>query len=153
MMLKEILRKEAIVTDMKAVTKKEAIEELVAKICSLNAISEQEQITDNILKREKLGSTGMGHGIAIPHCKLDDIDTILVAVGISKEGIDFQSLDGEPVHIFFMLIAPSQSAGPHLKALARISRLLRDEYFCRSLRNTADVGSVYNIIISDDERL
>jgi len=152
-MLKEILRKEAIVTDMKAVTKKEAIEELVAKICSLNAISEQEQITDNILKREKLGSTGMGHGIAIPHCKLDDIDTILVAVGISKEGIDFQSLDGEPVHIFFMLIAPSQSAGPHLKALARISRLLRDEYFCRSLRNTADVGSVYNIIISDDERL
>ncbi|MBN1493281.1 MAG: PTS sugar transporter subunit IIA [Candidatus Omnitrophica bacterium] len=152
MQLKNVLKKEAILIDMKATTKEDAIEELVSLVCSTYGIKGKKELIDNVIKREKLGSTGMGQGIAIPHCKYDKIDNIYLAIGISREGIDFKALDGEAVYIFFILIAPTASAGPHLKALARISRLLRDEYFCRSLRNSKDVKTVYNIVISDDEK-
>jgi nitrogen PTS system EIIA component len=152
MQLKEILKKEAITIDLKASTKEEVIKELVSLVADMYAIKGKKELIENVTKREKLGSTGMGQGIAIPHCKYDKIDNIYLAIGISKEGVDFKALDGEPVYIFFILIAPSTSAGPHLKALARISRLLRDEYFCRSLRNANTAQAVYNIVISDDEK-
>jgi nitrogen PTS system EIIA component len=152
MQLKEILKKEAITIDLKAATKEEVIKELVSLVSDVYAIKGKKELIENVTKREKLGSTGMGQGIAIPHCKYDKIDNIYLAIGISKEGMDFKALDGEPVYIFFILIAPSTSAGPHLKALARISRLLRDEYFCRSLRNANTAQAVYNIVISDDEK-
>ncbi len=152
MQLKEILRKEAILIDLKATTKDEVIKELVELVADTYGIKGKKELVENVIKREKLGSTGMGQGIAIPHCKCEKLENIFLAIGISKEGIDFKALDGEPVYIFFILVAPSTSAGPHLKALARISRLLRDEYFCRSLRNAPSAQAVYNIVVSDDEK-
>ncbi len=104
------------------------------------------------MSRESLGSTAIGQGIAIPHAKSDCVEKLVAAFGISRKGIDFDSLDGEPAHIFFLLVAPQDSAGPHLKALARISRLLKDKYFRDSLRNSPDDKAVVKIISQEDEK-
>ncbi|HLD82322.1 MAG TPA: PTS sugar transporter subunit IIA, partial [Candidatus Omnitrophota bacterium] len=98
------------------------------------------------------GSTAIGQGIAIPHAKSDCIDKLIAAFGLSKKGIDFDSLDAEPAYIFFLLVAPQDSAGPHLKALARISRLLKDKYFRDSLRACTDDKSILKIIAGEDEK-
>lgn len=152
MMLKEILKEQAVTIRLAARTKDDVINELVALLADVYKLEKKDIIAESIRKREKLGSTGMGQGIAIPHCKCEHIDRTYLAIGISKDGVDFKALDGEPVHIFFILVAPSVAAGPHLKALARISRLLRDEYFCRSLVNAPDAKMVYKIVITDDEK-
>ena len=104
------------------------------------------------MARESLGSTAIGQGIAIPHAKSDCVERLVSAFGLSAKGVDFDSLDGEPAHIFFLLVAPQDSAGPHLKALARISRLLKDKYFRDSLRSCTDDKSVIKIIIQEDEK-
>lgn len=153
MFLKEILDEKAIATDIKARDKEEAIVELSDLLCKAYGLKNKEKISEAIAKREKLGSTGMGHGIAIPHCKIEGIDRLYLGIGISKSGLDFKALDGESVYLFFILIAPASEAGPHLKALARISRLLRDEYFCRSLRNTPSAKNIFQIVITDDEKV
>ena len=105
------------------------------------------------MAREALGSTAIGQGIAIPHGKCSFVDKLVGCIGISKMGIDFDSLDGEPSHIFFMLIAPVESAGPHLKTLARISRLLKDKFVRDSLQNAPDEQTMMNIIQQEDARL
>ncbi len=151
MMLREILSEKAIQMNLVASKKEEAIEALAVLLCQAYNLTIQREVVEEISKREKLGSTGMGHGIAIPHCKLKGIDKIYLGIGISRQGIDFKALDGEPVHIFFVLIAPADSTGPHLKVLARISRLLRDEYFCRSLIQSPSVKNIYQMVLSDDE--
>jgi len=150
MRIEEILEKKAINSNMVFTDKDQAIEGLVAFLCDTYGIEDKEVIVKGIKKREQLGSTGMGQGIAIPHCKHAAIDRLYLAVGICKEGVDFKALDGEKVHIFFMLIAPADSAGPHLKALARISRILRDEYFCRSLIGAKSEQMLYNIVVAED---
>ncbi len=104
------------------------------------------------MSREALGSTAIGQGIAIPHAKSDCMTKLVAAFGLCKKGIDFDSLDGEPAYIFFLLLAPQDSAGPHLKALARISRLLKDKYFRDSLRASVDADSVIKIISQEDEK-
>jgi PTS system nitrogen regulatory IIA component len=105
-----------------------------------------------LMAREVLGSTAIGQGVAIPHAKADCVDKLVAAFGLSKKGIDFDSLDGEPAYIFFLLVAPQDSAGPHLKALARISRLLKDKYFRDGLRASADDKAVIKIITQEDEK-
>jgi PTS system nitrogen regulatory IIA component len=90
--------------------------------------------------------------VAIPHAKSDCVDKLVAAFGISKRGVDFDSLDGEPAYIFFLLVAPQDSAGPHLKALARISRLLKDKYFRDSLRAALDDKTIIKIINEEDEK-
>jgi PTS system nitrogen regulatory IIA component len=104
------------------------------------------------MAREALGSTAIGQGIAIPHAKSDCVDKLVAAFGLSKKGVDFDSLDGELAYIFFLLVAPRDSAGPHLKALARISRLLKDKYFRDTLRTCVDEKSVIKIITQEDEK-
>ncbi|MCM8780929.1 MAG: PTS sugar transporter subunit IIA, partial [Candidatus Omnitrophica bacterium] len=110
------------------------------------------KLIEAIMAREALGSTAIGQGVAIPHAKSDCVSKLVATFGLSKKGIDFDSLDGEPVYIFFLLIAPQDSAGPHLKALARISRLLKDKYFRDSLRTCTDVESIIKIITQEDEK-
>ena len=105
------------------------------------------------MAREALGSTAIGQGIAIPHGKSDSVDNIVGALGISKQGIDFDSLDGEPAYIFFLLVAPIDSAGPHLKALARISRLLKDKFIRDSLKSVTDEKTMLKIVQQEDVRL
>ena len=102
------------------------------------------------MAREVLGSTGIGQGVGIPHGKSENIKNLVAAFGLSKEGVDFESLDGEAAHIFFLLLAPEDSAGPHLKALARISRLLKDRYVRGALKNAKSEKDIIKIINDED---
>jgi len=104
------------------------------------------------MNREALGSTAIGQGIAIPHAKSDSVGKLVAAFGLSNKGVDFDSLDGEPAYIFFLLVAPQDSAGPHLKALARISRLLKDKYFRDTLRACEDDKAIIKVITQEDEK-
>ena len=104
------------------------------------------------MAREALGSTAIGQGVGIPHAKSECVNKLVAGFGISQKGVDFDSLDGEKVYIFFLLIAPIDSAGPHLKALARISRLLKDKYFRDSLKECKDEKSILKIILQEDDK-
>jgi PTS system nitrogen regulatory IIA component len=154
MKIMEFLLKDAINTDIKSTEKEDVIKELVDTLINASAVekSHRNKMIESLLARESLGSTAIGQGIAIPHAKCDAVKNLIAAFGLSKKGVDFDSLDGEPVYIFFLLAAPQDSAGPHLKALARISRLLKDKYFRDSLRNCQDAQSVITIITQEDEK-
>lgn len=115
-------------------------------------ISNVEAAVAVILEREKLGSTGIGEGIAIPHGKMKGIDRILCAFGRSKEGVDFDAIDKKPVHIFFLLLAPEDSAGLHIQMLSRISRILRDPSFRKHLTEQGDDRGLYADIVKEDEK-
>ena len=150
----EFLSKKAIITDIKPTKKEEVIKELVDALINAGEIEKRNRnkLFDALMVRESLGSTAIGQGVAIPHAKLDCVEKLVAAFGISKKGVDFDSLDGEPAYIFFLLLAPQDSAGPHLKALARISRLLKDKYFRDSLRASEDDKSIIKIISQEDEK-
>ena len=154
MKIMDFLSKKAILTDVKSTKKEEVIKELVDVLVDAGEIEKRHRnkLIDALQAREALGSTAIGQGIAIPHAKSKCVEKLVAAFGLSKKGIDFDSLDGEPVYIFFLLVAPQDSAGPHLKALARISRLLKDKYFRDSLRACADDKSVVKIISQEDEK-
>ena len=136
MKIVEFLEDGAVSCTLKATTKEDAIRELVGILVKTGSIKDKDVSTliQILLDREALGSTGIGQGVAIPHGKADCVNRVVGAVSISRTGLNFDSLDGEPVHIFFLLVAPKDSAGPHLKALARISRLLKEKHFRDSLR-------------------
>lgn len=154
MQIMDFLSKKAIITDIKATKKEDVIKELVEALIESGDIEKRSRnkLIDALMTRESLGSTAIGQGIAIPHAKADCVTKLIAAFGLSKKGVDFDSLDGEPAHIFFLLLAPQDSAGPHLKALARISRLLKDKYFRDTLRNSTDDKSVIKIISQEDEK-
>ena len=137
MKILDFLDEKAISADLKSTDKESLIGELVGLLVSSRAVTNARDIVKILSERESLGSTGIGQGIAIPHGKSSKISKMVGAMGISKRGVDFEALDGEPVYVFFLLLAPSDSAGPHLKALARISRLLKDKYFRDSLKNAS----------------
>jgi PTS system nitrogen regulatory IIA component len=147
----DYLEVDSICVDLNARKKSEAIEELCKILQSQKKIKVAKPLVDALLQREKLGSTGIGQGIAIPHAKSDTLDSVVAALGISKKGLDFEALDGEPVHIVFLLVAPPDSAGLHLKILARISRLLKDKFFRQSLREAKTVEDVKKIISVEDQ--
>jgi PTS system nitrogen regulatory IIA component len=115
-------------------------------------IKNKDDLIKILMARETLGSTGIGQGIGIPHGKSPNIKKLTAAFGLSKEGVDFESLDGEPTHIFFLLVAPEESAGPHLKALARISRLLKDKYLRDTLLKAQDDKDILKIIKNEDSK-
>lgn len=154
MKIMEFLSKKAILTDIKSIKKEDTIKELVDVLIESGDIEKRSRnkLTEALMARESLGSTAIGQGIAIPHAKSDCVDKLIAAFGLSKKGVDFDSLDGDPVYIFFLLVAPLDSAGPHLKALARISRLLKDKYFRDGLRACIDDKSVIKIITQEDEK-
>lgn len=154
MLIMDFLSKKAIAIDLKSTKKEEVIKELVDILISSGEIEKRykNKLIEALMARESLGSTAIGQGIAIPHAKSDCVEKLLGAFGLSKKGVDFDSLDGEPAHIFFLLVAPQDSAGPHLKALARISRLLKDKYFRDSLRSAPDEKTVIKIISAEDEK-
>ncbi|MDP2941447.1 MAG: PTS sugar transporter subunit IIA [Candidatus Omnitrophota bacterium] len=154
MQIMDFLSKKAIVNDLKSSKKEDVIKELVEALISSGDIEKRcrNKLIDALMAREALGSTAIGQGIAIPHAKSDCVNKLVAAFGISKKGVEFDSLDGEPAYIFFLLVAPQDSAGPHLKALARISRLLKDKYFRDTLRACVDDKSVIKIIAQEDEK-
>jgi fructose-specific phosphotransferase system IIA component len=154
MKILDFLSKKAILTDIKSTKKEEVIKELVELLISSGEIDKRfrNKLFEALIARESLGSTAIGQGVAIPHAKSDCVTKLVAAFGLSRKGVDFDSLDGEPAHIFFLLVAPQDSAGPHLKALARISRLLKDKYFRDSLRACSDDKSVVKIVTQEDEK-
>ena len=154
MQIMDFLSKKAIVTDIKSTKKEDVIKELVDALIESGDIEKRcrNKLIDSLMNREALGSTAIGQGIAIPHAKSDCVEKLVAAFGLSSKGVDFDSLDGEPAYIFFLLVAPQDSAGPHLKALARISRLLKDKYFRDTLRTCEDDKAVIKIITQEDEK-
>lgn len=154
MQIMDFLSKKAIVVDIKSSKKEEVIKELVDALITAGEIEKRcrNKLIEALMARESLGSTAIGQGIAIPHAKSDCVEKLIGAFGLSKKGVDFDSLDGELAYIFFLLVAPQDSAGPHLKALARISRLLKDKYFRDTLRNCSDEKAVIKIISEEDEK-
>jgi PTS system nitrogen regulatory IIA component len=149
------LDERAVTTDLKARhSKEEVIRELVQLLVHAGSLKEKDanKIIQTLLKRESLGSTGIGNGVAIPHGKSDCVTRLVGAFGVSRAGVDFDALDGEPVSLVFLLVAPEDSAGPHLKALARISRLLKDKHFRDSLLTAKDEKTLVTIIREEDER-
>lgn len=153
MNIKDFLK--AVSSDLKATTKEEVISELVDLLIKNGDIkkSHKGKVVEVLMAREALGSTAIGQGIAIPHGKTDCVDHLIGCLGVSKAGIDFDSLDGEPAHIFFLLVAPIDSAGPHLKALARISRLLKDKFIRDNLKTVKDDADMKKLVLQEDGRL
>jgi PTS system nitrogen regulatory IIA component len=154
MNIMEFLHPQAVSCDVKARTKEEVIRELVALLAKAGAIKDKDVpvLVKILLDRESLGSTGIGQGVAIPHGKSDSVKSLVAAFGVSRAGVDFESLDGEPARLFFLLVAPEDSAGPHLKALARISRLLKDRHFRDSLAAAQEEQALVKIIRDEDEQ-
>ncbi len=150
MKILEVLQKEAILEDLKSKDKKGIIEELVAPVAKVANVSE-EGLVRVLLDRERLGSTGIGGGVGIPHGKLKNLENIVLGFGLSRKGVDFDSMDGKPTHVFFLLVTPENSTGLHLKMLARISRLLKNESFKERLINAAGQDDIFNIIQAEDE--
>lgn len=155
MKISDFLSLKAVSANIQGETKEEVIQELLGLLVSSGEINKKHKakIFEVLMAREALGSTAIGQGIAIPHGKTDCVEKLVGCLGVSKKGIDFDSLDGEPAYIFFLLVAPVDSAGPHLKALARISRLLKDKFIRDSLKSVQDEKTLLKIVQTEDARL
>jgi PTS system nitrogen regulatory IIA component len=151
MKITELLKKEFILEQLKAKSKPEVLAELAGVFIKGKIKFDSGAMLRALLEREKLGSTGIGDGIAIPHGKLAGLDEILVAFGRSREGIAFEALDGKPVHLFFLLMAPENSAGQHLKALAKISHMLKDGVFRKKLLEVQMHDDLVRVITEKDD--
>jgi PTS system nitrogen regulatory IIA component len=151
MQMDQIFKIGFLTENMLAKTKVEALEELVNTLIKSGLKLDSAKVIEVLQQREKLGSTGIGDGLAIPHGKIPSLDEIVVAFGRSKKGVDFDSLDGKPVHIFFLLLAPENSVGQHLKALARISKMLKKANFRQKLIETDSKSDLYKLIIEQNE--
>jgi len=149
----ELICKEFIIPEFKGRTKKQILEELVECVAFKKSDVNKDDLLKALLEREKLGSTGIGDGVAIPHGKLNGLDNIILLFGKSSEGIDFDAIDAKPVTLVFLLVAPADSAGLHLKALARLSRMLREKDFKSNLLSESDQQSLLRIIIDKDKTL
>jgi len=140
----------AIISELNATDKKAVLEELTGTLAEASGVN-QEEMVRVLLERERLGSTGIGGGIAIPHGKLGALTSLLMAFGRSRKGVEFDAMDGKPTHLFFLLLAPEDSTGAHLKMLARISRSLKNSVFRERLMTAADGRELYVVIQREDE--
>lgn len=153
MTIRDMLKKEFILADLKASGKQDVLEELVSVFSSLNGGLDRETMVRVLLERERLGSTGIGDGIAIPHGKMPGIETILIGFGRSRSGVDFNAMDGRPVHLFFILMAPDNASAQYLRVLARMSRWLKEPSARRALLEAASAGELYHIIGQMDQEM
>ena len=145
MALADLLQQDAVVPTLRVNSKKQLLQELAAKASKLTDIPERE-IFDVILQRERLGSTGVGNGIAIPHGKLNKISKITGIFARLETPVDFEALDDQPVDLVFLLLAPEGAGADHLKALARVARLLRDPDTANKLRESSDADALYAVL-------
>lgn len=150
MKIQDIVSPGAVLDDLRAETKEGVLRELSEVIAKDVPKLSADSLTAILMEREGLGSTGIGDGVAIPHGKVTGIERLIAAFGRSRNGVQFHSLDGKPAHLFFLIVAPEYSAGMHLKALARISRLLKDERFRKSLLDAADADELRRILREED---
>jgi nitrogen PTS system EIIA component len=151
MKITEMLREEFVLDELKAGNKRDVLAELADAFAKGKIKFDREAMIHVLLEREKLGSTGIGEGIAIPHGKLAGLEEMVVAFGRSHRGIEFEAMDGKPVHLFFLLMAPENSAGQHLKALAKISRMLKDGAFRQHLMEAVTHDDLMALIAEKDD--
>ena len=151
MKISDFLNPELILPELAARTKEEVLMELADRIARNFSGVSAEKLLRILKEREKLGSTGIGDGFAIPHGKSKAIDQMIISFGRSQAGIPFDSLDGKPAHYFFVLIAPENSAGDHLKALAKISRFLKNSLFKENLAKAASRAELQKLIQDQDD--
>jgi len=154
MRMTDFVVREAIVPELTATTKEGVIREMVNSLGSAGQlkVAETEDIVRAVLKRELLGSTGIGRGVAIPHTKHNSVERLLGTVALSRPGVSFESLDGEPVHVFVLLISPQDRPGDHLRALENVSRSLRDDGFVRSLRQATTREAIWDLLGELDQQ-
>ena len=152
MKIEDILAAELVLSDLAARSKTDVLVELATAVTRVHPELERERLVQALEDRERLNSTALGDGVAIPHGKLPGIKRVVAAFARSRQGVDFHSLDGGPTNLFFLLVAPEDSAGAHLKALARISRLLKDASFRQRLMEAPDAAALYEIIRQEDAR-
>ena len=153
MKLLDFVVRDSIIVDLKATTKEEAIREMVAALNAAGQLpdGEVESVIRAILNREELGSTGIGMGVAVPHTRHPTVQRLVGTVALSRHGVDFAALDGDPVDIFFLLISPPNQPGDHLRALENISRHLKDERFVSFLRQAKTREAVVDLLEEADQ--
>jgi PTS system nitrogen regulatory IIA component len=142
----------SVIPDLKVGSKEDAIRAMVASLREAGSINAADEpgIVAAILKREELGSTGIGRGVAVPHTKHPSVDKLIAAIALSSDGVDFDSLDGEPVYIMFLLVSPPDRPGDHLRGLENISRHLRNDNFCKFLRQSKTSAAVWDLLKEAD---
>jgi mannitol/fructose-specific phosphotransferase system IIA component (Ntr-type) len=152
MRMSDFVVREAIVPEVAASSKEAVVRELVESLRNAGQFkaSDTEDIVRAVLKREQIASTGIGRGVAIPHAKHTSVERLIGTVALSSAGVKFDSLDGEPVHIFVLLVSPQDRPGDHLRALENISRRLRDDEFCRRLRQCKTRDEIWRVIEQGD---
>lgn len=152
MKFSDFICEKAVKASLDAEDKQSAIEEIVGTLVTSGRIADEdrESIVSAVMKREELGSTGIGRGVAVPHTKHPSVDRLVGSVAISEEGVDFDSLDGEKVQLFFLLISPPDRPGDHLRALENISRQLRDDTFCRFLKQAKNADDIRQLLEEAD---
>ena len=153
MRLSDILSQNHVIPDLKAKDKKGVLAELVDVIVSSDPTLDRNSLVKVLLERERLGSTGIGDGVAIPHGKFQGLKHPIISFGRSRKGLDFDAMDGEAVFLFFLLVAPEDSASIHLKALARIAKIIKSRSFRNLLMQVPTREEIYHTIIQNDEQL
>jgi PTS system nitrogen regulatory IIA component len=153
MRIADFVVRDAIIPDLQATTKEGVIREMVQSLRNSGNLKagDPDDVVKAILKRELLGSTGIGRGVAIPHTKHPMVDRLVGTVALSKAGVSFESLDGEPVYVFVLLVSPQDRPGDHLRALENVSRSLRDDGFVRALRQATTREGVWDLIQDADQ--
>lgn len=150
MKISDFLDSKSLVAELEAENKKEVLEELCKALVSLDASLDQDKMVGILLDRERLGSTGVGEGVAIPHGKMENLNHLIACFGRSSSGVEFEAVDKKPVHLFFLLFAPENSAGVHLKALAKISRLLKRPSVREELLSVTSPEALFRILTQED---
>jgi PTS system nitrogen regulatory IIA component len=151
MKIVEFLRPDAVIAKLGGSTPQAVLAELCRPICAAHRL-EPQRVLETLLERERLGSTGIGEGIAIPHGKIAGLPALVASFGRAPGGIDFRSIDGRPAHLFFALVAPENSAGAHLKALARISRIFKNPAFREAILKAEGPEEIFRLIEAEDGR-
>ncbi len=150
MKVSDFLDPKSIVADLNAENKVEVLEELCKVLVAQDPSLDRDQMVGILLDRERLGSTGVGEGVAIPHGKMENLDRLVACFGRSSKGVEFEAVDKKPVHLFFLLFAPENSAGIHLKALAKISRLLKRPSLREELLSVSSSERIFGILTGED---
>lgn len=153
MKLSELLSVDHIIPELRAKDKRGVLEELAEVIAHLDPSLDKTSLVKVLIERERLGSTGIGDGVAIPHGKFHGINHPIISFGRSRHGLDFESMDGQPTYIFFLLIAPENAANVHLKALAKIARILKNSALRKILMEAPTRKEIYETIVQNDEEI
>jgi PTS system nitrogen regulatory IIA component len=152
MRIVDLIQREMIIPTLRSTAKSDIIRELAGHLASKIEGLEPDNLSKVLADREALASTAIGEGVAIPHGKVPDLDKIVACLGRARDGVDFDSMDGKPTHLFIVMVAPENSTGAHLKALARISRVFKDRAFLSRLLEASNADQMYQVLSEEDSK-